>query len=315
MWTTSPEIAKYLANREDGYIYTKQSNRVLEWCCPVCGNTFTKAVNQMYSLTNKCPRCDIDCSYPEKYVMNFLEQCCVTFDKEKTFEWAGEKRYDFYVPEASCIIEAHGKQHYVDTRFGNCDKNLSFEIYNDTIKRDLALQSGEIRHYIELDCRNSDSNWIKKSILESDLPFIFNITMSDIDWMACDEFAMSNLTKEIWTAYNSGITDINKLCKIFRLSKTSVRDKLSKGHKIGRCSYDSKLAAQVTYQMNGERVVKTMSKKVIGCDPLGNIIKEYNSIQEAQRELHIHHIWDCIVGKRKTAGGYIWKYKETQDDK
>ena len=46
------------------------------------------------------------------------------------------------------------------------------------------------------------------------------------------------------------------------------------------------------------------------CDFDGNIIKEYSSCTEAGIELHIdrHDISDCLKEKRKTAGGYIWKY-------
>ena len=40
----------------------------------------------------------------------------------------------------------------------------------------------------------------------------------------------------------------------------------------------------------------------------GNIIKIHDTIQGAQRELGISHIWDCVVGRRKHAGGYKWSY-------
>lgn len=53
-----------------------------------------------------------------------------------------------------------------------------------------------------------------------------------------------------------------------------------------------------------------MSKKVIQMDLNQKEIKCYRSIQEAQRDLNISHIWDCIKGRRNTAGGYRWKYKE-----
>lgn len=44
----------------------------------------------------------------------------------------------------------------------------------------------------------------------------------------------------------------------------------------------------------------------------GEFIKEYNSVTEASRELGIpkSNISYCLTGKRKTAGGYIWKYAE-----
>ena len=43
----------------------------------------------------------------------------------------------------------------------------------------------------------------------------------------------------------------------------------------------------------------------------GNIIRVFGSLNGAQRELNISHIWDCITGRRKTAGGYKWEYYES----
>lgn len=44
----------------------------------------------------------------------------------------------------------------------------------------------------------------------------------------------------------------------------------------------------------------------------GTFVREWPSACEAYRQLGIHpqHICGCLKGKRKSAGGYIWKYKE-----
>ena len=41
-------------------------------------------------------------------------------------------------------------------------------------------------------------------------------------------------------------------------------------------------------------------------------IKSWGSINQAAKELDIteQHISGCCRGKRKTAGGYIWKYAD-----
>ena len=43
----------------------------------------------------------------------------------------------------------------------------------------------------------------------------------------------------------------------------------------------------------------------------GEFIKEWQSAKEAQRQLGIFqsNICDCCKGKRKTAGGFMWRYK------
>ena len=55
-------------------------------------------------------------------------------------------------------------------------------------------------------------------------------------------------------------------------------------------------------------------KKVEQLDKNGNVIKEWNSIIEASRKLNIDQssISKCCREKRKTAGGYNWKYKKLE---
>lgn len=51
--------------------------------------------------------------------------------------------------------------------------------------------------------------------------------------------------------------------------------------------------------------------EVIKCDKKGNIVCTYPSIAEASRDTGIlqTHISRCARGKRPSAGGYKWKYK------
>lgn len=54
----------------------------------------------------------------------------------------------------------------------------------------------------------------------------------------------------------------------------------------------------------------TMKKKVLQYDRLHNLIKEWDSIEYAANNLVIHRssITSCCVGRRKSAGGFIWKF-------
>ena len=42
----------------------------------------------------------------------------------------------------------------------------------------------------------------------------------------------------------------------------------------------------------------------------GTLIREWPSINEAGRQLGIPHICDCLKGRYKSAGGFVWKYKK-----
>ena len=54
------------------------------------------------------------------------------------------------------------------------------------------------------------------------------------------------------------------------------------------------------------------SKAVVQCDMDGTAIKTWPSAREAERNTHVafQNIYKCCRGKRKTAGGYVWKYSE-----
>lgn len=51
-------------------------------------------------------------------------------------------------------------------------------------------------------------------------------------------------------------------------------------------------------------------KKVIQYDLNGQFIKEWMNGHIAENELKIRHINEVCLNKRKTAGGYVWKFKE-----
>lgn len=54
------------------------------------------------------------------------------------------------------------------------------------------------------------------------------------------------------------------------------------------------------------------SKKTLQYDLEGNFIKEWESCHIASESLNLHYgnVCTCCRGDRKSAGGYIWKYKE-----
>lgn len=60
-----------------------------------------------------------------------------------------------------------------------------------------------------------------------------------------------------------------------------------------------------------ERAASKLWKKVFQYSKNGEFIKEYKSIQYAADSLGIFptNIIECCKGRRKSAGGYIWKYE------
>lgn len=87
------------------------------------------------------------------------------------------------------------------------------------------------------------------------------------------------------------------------------RRKYSEGHK-GQVAWNRGkkgcFSAETRYKMG-------ISKKIpiFQFDKQNNFIREWDSATTVSQELLIyrHNIYKCIMGRRKSAGGYVWKYK------
>ena len=86
------------------------------------------------------------------------------------------------------------------------------------------------------------------------------------------------------------------------------KKKMSEARKGKKLSEESKIKISEKLT-NGKQ-----SKPVLQIDKYTNeIIAEFPSIAEAERQLGYcySHISKCCLGKRKSCGGYFWKYKES----
>ena len=65
------------------------------------------------------------------------------------------------------------------------------------------------------------------------------------------------------------------------------------------------------YGTHREKEARTKGKKVFQYTKDGKFVKEFYSTQEAKRCTGINqgNIWACCAGRYKSAGGYIWKFK------
>ena len=62
-----------------------------------------------------------------------------------------------------------------------------------------------------------------------------------------------------------------------------------------------------------KQLTSSLRKEVLQYTIKGELVKRWISAEEAYRVLDIgHHIGECCEGKRKTCGGFIWKYAEKE---
>ena len=95
-----------------------------------------------------------------------------------------------------------------------------------------------------------------------------------------------------------------KLETINKRSKTLKNRVITWGNKI---SQNKK--GRIQSQEEKEKRSKSLQKSVLQYDLEGNFIKEWSSIKEASKTLKCD-VNAQLLGKQKTAGGFIWKYKE-----
>ena len=240
IWVTDREFCeKYKISERDAKTHTMNSTKNIVITCPDCGKQKEINLNSLSYQGLGCI-CGSGFSYPERFMMSVLEQLEVlrVFQlSKKHFEWCGSFRYDFYIEEDEIIIETHGGQHYED-----CGWSKAKDVQeNDRIKYELALQNGiKDEDYIVIDCRYSDKEWIKNSILNSKLNKLYDL--SKIDWLKAHEFALLNIIKEVCNYWNNkeGWETAKDLENIFKVNRCTILRYLKKGTELGWCNYIGK---------------------------------------------------------------------------
>ena len=304
--TTHPRLVKYFANKEDAYKYSHGSNKKIKVKCPDCGATKEMVVADLCQRGFSCAKCSDGISYSEQFIMNLLDQLGIEHQTQYSPNWIKPKRYDFYIADLNMIIETHGLQHYSNVNnFSTCGgRSLEDEQANDKYKREIALANG-VKHYIELDCRESNMEWIKNSILNSELSKLLNL--SNVNWKSCAKFAISNLAKKVCALYNK-IRDIKKVSDLMQINRNTILKYVRMGTELNWCNYDIKNSNKIKSQ----KCIKATRKPVIvletlqvfsGCNVLMN-----KSIDMFQKYFSAASISLVCRGKQKSHKGYHFKY-------
>ena len=301
---THPELALYFVNKEDALKYSRGSNKSIPMKCPNCG--YEKEIN-IHKLINKgfsCPKCS-EGYYPEKFMFNVLEQLLnkdfQTQLSKTTFDWCNNFRYDFYINKINCIIETHGSQHYEEVN-GSWGGSSLIEIQNNDKNKELLANINGIKRYIVIDCRESTIEWIKKEIINSELPKLLNFKEEDIDWLKCHKYAISSRVKEVCNLWNNGIIKLIDIVNNLKISIDTVKKYLKQGAKLDWCNY-----------IHNDKVDYTLKYKKVICLTTDII---FNSVKEASNKYKVGSpsISACCRNKVKSAGKsldgipLIWMY-------
>lgn len=314
IWDTDRWMVDLGVSEEDAKKYSKGSNKKISVKCPDCGRSKKMMINNIYNYESICCSCSNGKSYPEKFIFNLLQQLKTDFKTEYSPCWIANKRYDFYIKDLDIIIETHGIQHYSNiTSFKSYGgRNLKQEQANDKLKREIALKNG-IKYYIGLDCRKSNMDYIKNSILNSELSKLFDLSI--INWSKCAEFANKNIVKEVcnyWNNRKENETTVDVGIK-FNLARNTIQTYLKKGTKLGWCKYNPKeeikKASVKSGKASGKRVEMFKNNKSLGtflsCRELDRQSEKLFGIK-----LSFTGISSVCLGSRKSHKGFTFKYVE-----
>ncbi len=290
--TTHPQYVKYFKNKEDSFSCSigSSANRIT-FICPTCNSETILRPKEFIGNGCHCKYCGNSGSFPERFINAFLKKLNINYFQQKIFDWSERKRYDFFIPSLNCIIEAHGLQHYAENSLTS--RTLEYEIKNDEYKRNLAILNG-VKTYIQLDCSKSSIEFIRNSILNSELSRIFNL--SSFDFNECIFDSNKEEIVKVCKYYKENNTSSRKMESIFNIHRYRIVEYLKIGNNLGLCKYDKEEIEKSRKNFAKESLILRNSNKNIICI---NDKKIFNTYSECAKYYGCHRISISKCCKRK----------------
>lgn len=270
IWDTCRWMCDLGVSEEDAKKYTSNSTKEIKVRCPICGKEKFKRANTIFrNKSIGCKVCSDGISFPEKFIFSLLTQLNLRFEREYSPDYLimvdeskiSRKRSDFYLLDYNIVIETDGGLGHNGGRMHTSSKkSLSESIEIDNWKDEQHLKHGV--QTIRINCFQSDMEYIKRNVLNSELSEIFELDR--VDWDECNMFAMSNMLKKVCNYWNNrGECDrTTDLAKIFGVSSSTIRSYLKKGTKLGFCVYNGKDEMKINGFLAGEMSKRNACKTV-----------------------------------------------------
>ena len=313
IWDKNRWMCNLGVSEEDAKTHTSQSSDKVYTTCPDCGKVKDKpmtiySINKRHSISCTCSDKN---SYPNKFAYSLLDQLNEIYkfdhlEHEYSPDWIKPKRYDNYFVHngKEYILEMDGGWHKKDNNLSGKTKE---ESKTDDNEKDLKAKDRGIV-VIRIECEKSESDYIKHNII-SKINILFDL--SKINWLKCEEFALSNLVKVACDYWNSGIKSTTKIGLIMKIHRATVTRYLKNGKIYNWCDYNSKEEMRKASSING----KTLGKQV-------KILKDgislgvYPSCHELERKseeifgikLTKSAISKVAIGKKPQYKGFTFKY-------
>lgn len=215
--------------------------------CKDCGKINKKSISDVrYRKSISCS-CGDGFSYPEKFIYNLLIQLNIKFVTQYSPNYLippegkrHRKFSDFYLPDHKVIVEADGGLcHKGGKAHGKSKRSINEYIEIDEWKDEQHKLHGV--ETVRVDCRKSDTEYIKNSILNSKLNELFDF--NKVDWLKADLYAIkSNKKRESWELYNLNSRNMTmiEMSSILNISYPTFLKYVKDGSKINKCIYNNR---------------------------------------------------------------------------
>lgn len=306
--TKRPDLEKYIVDADIARNLAYTSGKKIKTICPFCKYERMIAVRDMVKHNFNCPRCSDNITIPEKFFIDILIQLGVEFKTQYNPTWSKGRRYDFYIPSLNMLVETHGLQHYEETSRG---RTLSEEQENDVLKYNMAINNN-IEHYIVIDCRYSELDWMKNNIIKSNLNNFFDL--SKINFEHSFKFSITNnirvQVKEKWNNKDE-LTTSETISNELSIDKHTVIRYLKFWNSLGMCDYDpkeeSKKGRSKSGKLNGRKIEIFRNELSLG------VFESATELERVSMKLFGVKLDDGSIGKvakglRKEYKGFTFKY-------
>lgn len=290
--------------------------------CQDCGSIKRVSESKLLHRGFTCANCSDNISRPERVFLSILLQLGIKYEYQKLFDWSKKVKldcneipkdrfYDFYIPSINTIVEINGELHYREGKWSN-SRSLDYVRENDKFKELLAKDNG-IDKYIVIDCEEPEIDYIKDSVINSELNNVFDL--SKIDWYKCDLDSCVSLMKVCSDLWNSGMKSAVDISKEVSLSKATVITYLKKFNKLGLNDYNA-----TSEKVRGARETQEKNKKALICLNNKMIFESViDCVNQSENvfgvKLSQSKISEVCRGNRKYHRNYQFKYiKDLSDE-
>ena len=340
--TVRPELAKEWHPTANGTLTPQQvtigSGKKVWWRCPY-GHEYQASILHRGHGTN-CPVCNSgrQTSFAEQALFYYIRQVYPDAVSRCSDILPGRMELDIYIPSIQLAIEYDGsywhrnKQKAESEKYRQCkEKGIKLIRIKEEMGDEIPLTADTVYHMENLENRKVLEQLIRHVLDRLDPSS--NFLTRKKPWHVHSDVAV-DLCKDQFKIMESARSPKEKSLSVVRpdlaqewhpsKNENLTPDMVTAGSdvrvwwKCRTCGYEWQTS--VSHRVNGtgcnrcyrekNRQNHPLSKKIYQYSLDGTFIREWKSISEAGRTLHINisNITMCAQNARKKAGGFCWKY-------